>query len=453
MKYHFIAIGGSAMHNLALELHRHGHIVSGSDDVIYEPSKSRLKEAGILPFEMGWFTNRITKDIDAVILGMHAKADNPELLIAQELQIQIFSYPEFLFESAKDKTRVVIGGSHGKTTITAMVLHVLNAMNIDTDFMVGAQLEGFDNMVSLSKNNEFILLEGDEYLTSPLDLTPKFHWYQPNIALLTGLAWDHINVFPTFEQYIAQFKIFIKTISLGGVLIYNEDDPLLNDLVTTIEHPIRKIPYRLPDYTLQDGVCMIETDEGKIPLQIFGQHNLSNVAGAKWICQQMRIDEPDFYESITSFKGASKRLELLWKNSQSVAYKDFAHAPSKVVASTLAVREQYPSYQLVACLELHTFSSLNPKFIKEYKNSLINADIAVVFYDHEALQLKEMSTISADEIKEAFDAPNLFVFTRTISLQEWLFHLSLPSLALLLMSSGNYGGLNFHQLQRHFNNL
>ena len=303
MRTHFIAIGGSAMHNLALALHNKGYQVTGSDDAIFEPSKSRLDKKGILPVTLGWFPEKITSDVEAVILGMHAKADNPELLKAQELGLKIYSYPEFLFEQSKDKTRVVIGGSHGKTTITSMILHVMHYHNIAVDYMVGAQLEGFETMVHLTEENDFIVLEGDEYLSSPIDRRPKFHLYQPNIALISGIAWDHINVFPTYENYVEQFEIFIGKITNGGILVYNEEDPEVKRVAEAAINPIRKMAYHTPKYSVQDGVTLLETPEGDMPIEIFGAHNLNNLAGAKWICQNMGVDEADFYEAIASFKG------------------------------------------------------------------------------------------------------------------------------------------------------
>lgn len=442
MRVHFIAIGGSAMHNLALALHAKGDQVSGSDDVIFEPSKSRLVKAGILPEEFGWFEQKITQEIDVVILGMHAKEDNPELKKALELGLKVYSYPEFLYEHSKSKTRVVIGGSHGKTTITSMILHVLNFWNKEVDYMVGAQLEGFDRMVHLTDENEFILLEGDEYLSSPIDKRPKFHLYQPNIALLSGIAWDHINVFPTFEDYKKQFSIFVDKIIDGGTLVYNQEDEVLTGVVLEGQHPIRKIPYTTPKHRLEGNHTFLETEEGELPLEIFGAHNLNNLAGAQWICQLMGIDLMDFYEAISSFKGASKRLELVSKTSNSVIYKDFAHAPSKVKATTNAVRTQYPKSNFIAVLELHTYSSLNPEFITEYKGCLSAADRAIVFYDPHALAIKKMESISKEQIKEAFGLTELEVYTDPKELSEILYDLKLSDSALLFMSSGNFGGLD-----------
>ncbi len=448
MRIHFIAIGGSAMHNLALALHDKGEQISGSDDAVFEPSKSRLKAKGLLPENEGWFPEKITADIDAVILGMHAKADNPELLKAQELGLKIYSYPEFIYEHSKNKTRVVIGGSHGKTTITSMILHVMNYHNVPVDFLVGAQLEGFTNMVHLTKENDFMLIEGDEYLSSPTDLRPKFHLYQPNIALISGIAWDHINVFPTFENYVEQFKIFIDKITNGGILIYNEDDAVVKQIVEEAEKPVRRIPYSLPEYTIDKGVTYIETSDGPMPIEVFGAHNLSNLAGAKWICQNMGIDEAEFYEAIASFKGASKRLEKIAETKTTVAYKDFAHSPSKVKATTEAVKKQYPNKKLIACLELHTYSSLNAKFLTEYQGALDAADTAVVFYSPDAVAIKKLEEVTKEQIEQAFNREDLIVYTNPEEFKSFLVVQDFKDSVLLLMSSGNYGGLNFDEVQQ-----
>lgn len=450
MRVHFIAIGGSAMHNLALALHQKGDQITGSDDAVFEPSKTRLEKRGLLPETMGWFPEKITADLDAIILGMHAKADNPELLKAQELGIKIYSYPEFLYEQSKNKTRVVIGGSHGKTTITSMILHVMHYHDIEVDYMVGAQLEGFDTMVHLTSDNEFIVLEGDEYLSSPMDRRPKFHLYQPNIALISGIAWDHINVFPTFENYVEQFEIFVKKITNGGILIYNEDDATVKQVAESAENPIRKIAYSTPAYAVENGQTLLETPEGMMPIEVFGAHNLNNLAGAKWICQNMGVDEADFYEAIASFKGASKRLEKIAEGSNKVAYKDFAHSPSKVAATTKAVKDQYPDRKLIACLELHTYSSLNATFLKEYEGALDAADQAVVFFSPDAVKIKQLEEVSQEQIAKAFNRKDLTIYTNPAAFQEFLFSADLENSALLLMSSGNYGGLNFDDLKKLF---
>ena len=444
---HFIAIGGSAMHNLALALHEKGYQVTGSDDAIFEPSKSRLEKKGLLPFAMGWFPEKITSSLEAVILGMHARADNPELLKAQELGVKIYSYPEYLYEQSKLKTRVVIGGSHGKTTITSMILHVMHYHSIDVDYMVGAQLDGFDTMVHLTESNDFIVLEGDEYLSSPIDRRPKFHLYKPNIALVSGIAWDHINVFPTYGTYFEQFEIFVSMITNGGILIYNEDDAEVKKMAENATNPIRKLPYHTPKYSVQNGVTLLETPEGRMPIGVFGAHNLNNLAGAKWVCQNMGIDEDAFYEAIATFKGASKRLEKIAENSTTVAFKDFAHSPSKVAATTQAVKEQYPNKKLIACLELHTYSSLNADFLKEYEGALDFADVAVVFYSPDAVKIKQLDTVTYNQISEAFKRHDLIIYTDPAAFRKFLFSTNLENTALLLMSSGNYGGLNFDDLK------
>ncbi len=447
MNVHFIAIGGSAMHNLALALHHKGYQITGSDDTIFEPSKSRLQAKGLLPERFGWYPEKITNTLDAVVLGMHAKADNPELLKAQELGLKIYSYPEFLYEQSKHKTRVVIGGSHGKTTITSMILHVMHYHNRDVDYMVGAQLEGFDVMVKLTEGNDFIVLEGDEYLSSPIDRRPKFHLYKPNIALLSGIAWDHINVFPTYDNYLEQFKIFVDSIVNGGSVSYNEEDLDLKNIVEQSENSIRKFPYQTPEYTIEDGQTLIETPEGSMPIEIFGAHNLNNLAGAKWICQHMGIDEDDFYEAITTFKGASKRLEKIAESKTSIAYKDYAHSPSKVKATTKAVKAQYNNKMLVACLELHTYSSLNAEFLKEYKGALDAAEVAVVFYSPHAVEIKKLDTITHDQIANAFERDDLIIYTNPNDFKDYLFSQDFNNKTLLLMSSGNYGGLDFKEVK------
>ena len=447
MRTHFIAIGGSAMHNLALALHNKGYQVTGSDDAIFEPSKSRLDKKGILPAELGWFPEKITQDIQAVILGMHAKADNPELLKAQEFGLKIYSYPEFLYEQSKNKTRVVIGGSHGKTTITSMILHVMHYHNIEVDYMVGAQLEGFDTMVHLTEKNDFMVLEGDEYLSSPIDRRPKFHLYQPNIALISGIAWDHINVFPTYDNYVEQFEIFIQKITNGGILVYNEDDSEVKRVAEAATNAIRKLAYSTPNYKVENGITLLETPEGNMPIQVFGAHNLNNLAGAKWICQNMGVDEADFYEAIASFKGASKRLEKIAESKTKVAYKDFAHSPSKVSATTKAVKEQFPDRTLIACLELHTYSSLNAEFLKEYEGALKFADIAVVFYSPDAVKIKQLEEVTYEQISKAFNREDLIIYTNPTDFKNYLFNLNLENSSLLLMSSGNYGGLNFDEVK------
>ena len=430
------------MHNLAIALKDKGYQVTGSDDAIFEPSKSRLERKGILPAELGWFPEKLTSDIDAVILGMHAHADNPELARAKELGLKIYSYPEFLYEQSKEKTRVVIGGSHGKTTITSMILHVLNFHQKDIDYMVGAQLEGFDCMVKITNDNDFMILEGDEYLSSPIDLRSKFLLYQPNIALISGIAWDHINVFKTFDDYVEQFRKFVASITPGGVLVYNEEDAEVVKVVESAENYFRKIPYHTPDYEIVDGIINLKTDMGEIPLSVFGKHNLLNMEGARFICSQLGIMEEEFYEAIMSFKGASKRLEKVERKDGGLLYKDFAHAPSKVKATVSAFAEQFSKTETFGFLELHTYSSLNPVFLEQYDHAMDGLDNAVVFYSEDALKIKRMEPISPELIKEKFKNQNLRVFTNAEDLHQYWETLDKSKGAFLMMSSGNFGGLD-----------
>ena len=453
MQVHFIAIGGSAMHNLAIALHKKGYVISGSDDEFFEPSKSRLAACNILPENEGWDASRITGNLDAVILGMHAKSDNPELLRAKELNIRIFSYPEYLYEQSKNKKRVVIGGSHGKTTITAMILHVLQKAGINCDYMVGAQLEGFDVMVKLSDDAPIMVIEGDEYLTSPIDLRPKFHLYKPDVALLSGIAWDHINVFPTFENYVEQFKIFIRQISSGGSLIYCSEDVELQKICPGSRNDIALIPYHTLPHEINNGVTSVKFNGTYLPLQIFGNHNLMNLNGARLVCNHLGVDDLTFFESVQSFKGASKRLELVAGNSSVSVYKDFAHAPSKVKATLQAVKEQFPLHKVIACLELHTYSSLNNEFLGQYKGALDPADLAIVYYSPHALQLKRLPDISAGQVKEGFGRTDLEIYTDSKALVERLFREKHPQTVLLMMSSGNYDGIDLKDLGMRWTDL
>lgn len=442
-RVHFIAIGGSAMHNLAIALHKKGYLVSGSDDEIFEPSKGRLKSYGLLPSSTGWNANKITTDIEAIILGMHAREDNPELLKAQELGIKIFSYPEFLYEQSKNKKRVVIGGSHGKTTITAMILHVLNQLNIDCDYMVGAKLDGFEVMVKLTDEAKIMVIEGDEYLTSPIDRRPKFHLYKPDIALLTGIAWDHINVFPTFENYVDQFRIFIELINPNGALVYCELDEHLAKLVPNTAPKLKKIPYAIPPYDIDKyGQTHILDDQQKIAIKVFGEHNLMNINGARLICNELGINKSDFYAAISSFKGASNRLELIAENNNTKVYKDFAHSPSKLKATTTAVKHQFKNKKLVACMELHTFSSLNADFLGQYAGAMDAADIAIVYFSKHAIEHKKLKIIKPEDVKQGFAREDLLVFTDSQELQDHLKSLNYANKNLLIMTSGNLDGVN-----------
>jgi UDP-N-acetylmuramate: L-alanyl-gamma-D-glutamyl-meso-diaminopimelate ligase len=448
MRVHFIAIGGSAMHNLALALHKKGYVVTGSDDEINEPSKSRLAKYNLLPRAEGWFPEMIDEKIDAIVLGMHAREDNPELKNARKLGLKIFSYPEYLYEQSKNKTRVVIGGSHGKTTITAMILHVLKFHNKNFDYMVGAQLEGFDTMVKLSDDAPVIILEGDEYLSSPIDRRPKFHLYHPHIALLSGIAWDHINVFPTFENYIEQFKIFIDLIEENGSLIFCENDHHVKSLADQSKKSINKIPYEIPNYEIKNGITFLQTANlnFSVQLEIFGEHNLMNLEGARIVCNQIRINDSDFYKAISSFKGASKRLELVAKNENVAIYKDFAHSPSKLKATIHAVKQQYESRTIIACMELHTFSSLNEKFLEQYKDSMNDADEAIVYFNPHTIEHKKLKSISEEQVKNAFANKAMLVFTDSEKMKKHLLQTKKNNSVLLLMSSGNFDGIDFNKL-------
>ncbi|OKS87198.1 UDP-N-acetylmuramate--L-alanine ligase [Mucilaginibacter polytrichastri] len=448
MKVHFIAIGGSAMHNLAIALHKKGFQITGSDDVVFEPSATRLAKYGLLPAEQGWYPEKLSTDLDAVVLGMHARIDNPELLKAQELGLKIYSYPEYIYEQSKDKLRVVIGGSHGKTTITSMILHVLQAAGKEFDYLVGAQLAGFDTMVKLS-DAPIIVIEGDEYLSSPIDRRPKFHLYKANIAVLSGIAWDHINVFPTFDNYIEQFRIFIKTIMVGGSLFYSETDEVLKQAVLNDDSEINKLGYALPPYQITDGITYIEYNGKSYPLNVFGQHNLLNIEAARYVCGMFDITTDAFYQYISTFKGAARRLELLGNNSHVNVYKDFAHSPSKLIATIQAVKAQFPNRKLLACMELHTFSSLNADFLHEYAGTMDEADTAVVFIDQKTFEQKKMQPYGAAEVKAAFERDDLVFFNQPASLLTLFDDLDAVDYSVLLMSSGNFGGLDLNILTQN----
>lgn len=446
MNVHFIAIGGSAMHNLAIALQRKGYGVTGSDDEIFDPAKTRLQKLGLLPETIGWDPARIHSGLDAIILGMHAKKDNPELIRAKELGLKIYSYPGYLYEQSKDKIRVVIGGSHGKTSITAMILHVLRHAGIDTDYMVGAQLEGFDVMVKLSDAARFMVFEGDEYLTSALDPRPKFHVYKPDIALISGIAWDHVNVFPTFENYLDQFRIFAGMIPEGGSLIYCSEDNFVAEAVKSAASGVKTIPYKSPSCKIKDGVTYLDIKNKLIPLRIFGHHNMLNLEGARLVCETMGISGDEFYSAIGTFPGASRRLEKLAQNSSCTVFKDFAHSPSKLKATINAVKEQYPDRELLACMELHTYSSLNVKFLEEYRKSMERADVAVIFYSSHALELKKLPFFSVDEVRKAFGRDDIYVFNEKEQLLDFLTKQSWVSKNLLMMSSGSFDGINIATL-------
>ncbi len=442
MKIHFISIGGSVMHQLAIALMRKGYQITGSDDEVFEPSKSNLQREGILPLKMGWFPEQITNGLDAVILGMHAKADNPEMAKAKELKLPIYSFPEYIYKESLHKTRIVVGGSHGKTTTTAMIMHVLKKTNFLFDYLVGARLEGFDQSVNIT-NAAVIVCEGDEYPASAIEKRPKFHFLFPHIAILTGIAWDHINVFPTFENYLEQFAIFIEKIEKGGHLIYNKDDAVLNNLIrNTKRADINYLPYTVPSHSINNGETKVMIDGEETQLKVFGNHNLLNLQAAWLVCKQLKISAVQFAEAISSFTGASKRLELMAKNDQTTVYRDFAHAPSKVKATIDAVKKQLPGRKLIALLELHTYSSLNEKFMQEYRGVMDSADEAAVFYSQHALELKRMPALQKEMVQQGFQKKNLQVITQKDELENWLKNLEVENATILLMSSGNYDSID-----------
>ena len=450
-KVHFIAIGGSAMHNLAIALSRKGMLVTGSDDEIFEPSKSRLAKEKILPDNIGWNENNVTTELEAVILGMHARLDNPELLKAKELNIPIYSYPEYLYEQSKNKKRVVIGGSHGKTTITSMILHAVNELDIDVDYMVGAQLEGYDCMVKLTDEAEIMILEGDEYLSSPIDRRPKFHLYKPDVAIISGIAWDHINVFPTFENYVLQFDLFCSCIVDNGALIYNTEDAEVNSLGEKYSDRLKTVPYNTPDYDVTPTGTNLKFDGEVYPLQIFGGHNLQNLMGAMNISKEIGIDSHTFFKAMKNFTGAGKRLEKIIENDSFVMYKDFAHSPSKLKATTTAVKEQYESREVVACMELHTFSSLKKEFLPQYRDAMNAADVAVVYYSPEVVKHKKLEAISKEIVESGFGG-KVLVMDKTEEVLDFIHARSWKNTALLMMSSGNFDGIDYQQLGEELSN-
>ncbi len=446
MKLHFIAIGGSVMHNLAITLRNKGYKVTGSDDEIFEPAKSNLQKANILPDKMGWHVDNITTDLDAVILGMHAKDNNPELLKAIELGIKIYSFPQYIYDQTIHKKRVVIGGSHGKTTITSMIMHVLSNEGINFDYMVGAKLEGFETMVKLSDQSSIAVLEGDEYLSSAIEKTPKFHFYKPHIALISGIAWDHINVFPTFELYLKQFETFIHLIEKEGMLIYNEEDPIVMEMVKKEGSDIQLLPYSTPDYSIRDNSTYLQYDQEEFQFQFFGKHNLLNMEGARAVCNQLGVSDRTFYNRMQSFKGAAKRLEVVTENESTAIFRDFAHAPSKLKASVNALKDQYPQRTLIVCMELHTYSSLNKDFLKQYQNAMSEADIGIIYYNPETLKLKKLERIAPEDIIKGFKSGNINVFTSIEEMKEYLFTMDYLNTNFALMSSGNFGEMDFSEL-------
>ena len=445
MNVHFIAIGGSAMHNLAIALSRKGYKVTGSDDEIFEPSKTRLEKQGILPENIGWNADLIHSELDAVILGMHARADNPELQKAKELNIPVFSYPEYLYEQSKNKIRVVIGGSHGKTTITSMLLHAINKIGLTVDYMVGAQLEGYDCMVKLSEEAEIMILEGDEYLSSPIDHRPKFHLYKPNIAIISGIAWDHINVFPTFEHYIDQFDVFCQLIEPNGRLVYNLEDIEVLKLGEKFSARINTVPYKTPDFEPTETGTTLHYEGKDYPLSIFGPHNLQNLMGALRLGEAIGIQSENFLNAMQDFKGAGKRLQKVAEKDNFVMYKDFAHSPSKLMATTNAVKHQYQSRKVIACMELHTFSSLKKEFLPHYLNSMAKADVALVYYNPEVVRHKKLEAITNEQVLEGFGG-NVVVTNKTSEVLDFIYNQDISNSVLLMMSSGTFDGINYEEL-------
>ena len=446
MRVHFIAIGGSAMHNLAIALCKKGYQVTGSDDEIFEPAKSRLERYGLLPKIIGWNPDLIDENINAVILGMHAKEDNPELIKAKQLGLKIYSYPEYLYEISSSKIRVVVGGSHGKTSITAMILHALQALNVKTDYMVGAMLEGFEVMVKVEDDSKYMVLEGDEYLSSTLDRRPKFHLYKPDIAIINGIAWDHINVFPTFENYVEQFKIFADKIENGGRLIYFDGDENIRNIAANVRNDIKTMPYNGLNFRVENGKTIVLNGDKEYPMLVFGRHNMINMNAAMLACESLGINRDSFLETMQSFKGAAKRLELLASNDTKAIYTDFAHSPSKLKATIEAVKEQYPNRKLVACMELHTFSSLSKNFLEQYKGCMNKADKALVYYNHHAIELKRLDDLSVELVEKAFDKEGLKVTTDSSEFVQFVKQNAEDNTNILIMSSGNFGGVNIKQL-------
>ncbi len=449
MEIHFIAIGGSAMHNLAIALHIQGHKVSGSDDQIFEPSRTRLFRHGLLPDKIGWYPGRLHKGLDAVIVGMHAKGDNPELARSQELGLKVFSYPEFLYYGAKNKTRIVIGGSHGKTTITAMIMHVLKYHNIDADYMVGALIEGFDVMVKLTDDAPVIVMEGDEYPSSPIDPRPKFHLYKPHVAVISGIAWDHVNVFKTYDDYLEQFRKFIHCIEDEGKLIYCSEDKTVTELCETVsDESLCLFPYALPGYRITKGQTYIIRGEKSYPIRLFGKHNLLNLNAARMVLAQLGVSDEQFFDAMQEFKGAGKRMEIIYRDESKMIIRDFAHAPSKLKATVEAVKEQYPSKHLLACMELHTYSSLSKHFLSHYEGCMDAADEAIVFYSPHALELKRLPALAPETVAQAFKKPGIKVFNDKNMLERELHGKDVENTCFLMMSSGDFGGMNFREWAR-----
>ena len=446
MRVHFIAIGGAVMHNLAIALHNKANKVTGSDDEIFEPSRSRLDRNGLLPEKWGWYPDNISSDIDTVILGMHARPDNPELLRSLELGIKIMSFPEFLYNKTKSKKRIVIAGSHGKTTTTAMIMHVFKTRQIKFDYMVGSQIDGFETMVGLSDEAKIAVFEGDEYLTSALDKRPKFLHYMPDIAVLNGIAWDHKNVFPTFDNYKDQFRLLTESICEDGSLIYFDDDPEVKKIALASKGKINKIPYRAHGYFQNKTGFYAATHNRVVPVRIFGEHNMQNLSAAKEVCLACGVSEDDFYEAIKSFEGTSRRLQKLKDNEKGLVYLDFAHSPSKVKATVEAVVSRYPKREIIACLELHTYSSLSSDFLPLYKNTLAGASVAFVYFNAHEIELKKLKPLSKETVKSAFGGENIRVFDNSVEMFSFIKAQNYTCPVYLLMSSGDFDGFDVNRL-------
>jgi len=448
-RIHFIAIGGSTMHNLAIALHQQGHVITGSDDEIFEPAKNKLVKHNLFPEETGWFPEKLNNEIDTIILGMHARVDNPELMRAKALGLKIYSYPEYIYEQSIDKQRIVIAGSHGKTTITAIIMHVLNKVNRKFDYLIGAEVEGFDVMVKLTDDAPVIIIEGDEYLASPIRRQPKFMFYHHHIGLISGLAWDHVNIYSTFEEYVKSFEIFADSTPKSGILIFDSNDDLVSVIGKKERADVTDVEYSIHPHEIQDGKSYLKSDFGKIPIQIFGNHNMRNISGAKTVLNKIGITDEQFYKEISSFNGIKRRLEQVGENFNTAIYRDFAHAPSKLAATLDALKNQFPDRGLIACLELHTFSSLNKKFIKEYQDTFNIPDISIVYYNPNGASVKKIEILSDDEIKKAFNRPDLKIFTEKSQMIQFLKDQKWENKNLVMMSSGNFDNLNMTEITQN----
>jgi UDP-N-acetylmuramate: L-alanyl-gamma-D-glutamyl-meso-diaminopimelate ligase len=445
---HFIAIGGAIMHQLAIALQKKGYKISGSDDEINDPAKSNLAAAGILPAAHGWYPEKITNNLDAIVLGMHAKGDNPELLRAKELGIPIYSFPQYMYEVSKNKKRVVVAGSHGKTTITSMIMHILKEQGVDFDYMVGAKVAGFDSSVKLSEA-PIIVLEGDEYPASVEEKKPKIFFYHPHISVLSGIAWDHINVFPTYEIYLQQFETYLRGMEAGASLYYNCEDGEVKKVVASSAQHLKAVPYKMPKFHYENGDAVLDTENGPVRVSVFGRHNLLNMEAAVAVCVELGIAKADCYKAIASFAGAAKRLEKILETPELVAYRDFAHAPSKLKATLDAVREAYPNRELIACFELHTYSSLNEQFLSEYGHSMDAADKAIVHFSHHAIELKDLPKLATETVKKYFAREDLKVTDDKAKLESEVKNLLTESqkpVCLLLMSSGTFDGIDWNSV-------